>query len=406
GDSSSVEIHVKPSDFTSQRPNLNDFKQILKQQFEALKDVRPGNIEFFSDKDRTQTRFGGVLLADLVTTDSCPLIVRYPLSTSSIIVTYKSANSKVKKKLPHSSGSWDLLRKDVIRNFSKLSKFENAKVDDLYFEISEGNEENLEDEFQFNELVDRIEEKEKRRVLPDLKVQIKDKKPYNEWDIRDVFTNVLHRDYNGSLGQVFNLDELPNYNSITVEEMKFFVEEIKKTMKVFKNNINVNEATVQEYISIFMKTAVDHIQTFTNNSAQLYVEANLYGSKGYGPVDYLVKLDDFAVLVNEAKSEDLTKGIAQNIMQLHSASESLLGKRKLEQTEFESSQQQLFGIVTTGVSWYFIRWTGSPENPKVEISRQHNCGFEGEMQSEKNVVSYIVRILENQDDMLKNNSKR
>ncbi|CAG8746820.1 1160_t:CDS:2, partial [Racocetra persica] len=355
GKPSSVEIHIKPSNFILQSPNLNNFKKILKQEFEAFKDVRLENIEFFSDKDRTQTRFGGVLLADLVTTDSCPLIVRYLLSTSS----------------------------NVIRNFSKLSKFENAKVDDLYFEISEGNEENLENKFQFNELIDQIEEKEKRRVLPDLKVQIKNKKPYNEWDIRDVFTNILHQDYNGSLGQAFNLDELPNYNSITVEEMKFFVEKIKK----------------------MMKTAVNHIQMFTNNLAQLYVEANLYGSKRYGPVDYLVKLDDFAVLVNEAKSEDLTKRIAQNIMQLHSASESLLGKRKLEQTEFESSQQQLFGIVTTGVSWYFIHWTGSPENPKVEISRQHNCGFEEEMQSEKNVVFYIVCILENQDDMLKNNPK-
>ncbi|CAG8806145.1 36752_t:CDS:2, partial [Gigaspora margarita] len=350
GKPSSVEIHVKPSDFISQSPNLNDFKQILNQKFKTLKDVEPENIEFLSDKDRTQTRFGDELLADLVTIASCPLIVRYPLSTSS----------------------------NVIRNFSKLSKFENAKVDDLYFEISEGNEENLEDEFQFNELVDRIEEKEKRRVLPDLKVQIK-----------DVFTNVLHQDFNGSFDKAFNLDKLPSYNSITEEEIKFFVEEIKKTLKAFKNNINVNEATVREYISIFMKTAINHIQAFTNNSAQLYVEANLYGSK-----------------VNEAKLEDLTKGIAQNIMQLHSASESLLGKRKLEQTEFESSQQQLFGIVTTGVSWYFIRWTGSPENPKVEISRQYNCDFEGEMQSEKNVVSYIVRILENQDDMLKNNSKR
>ncbi|CAG8772688.1 14218_t:CDS:2, partial [Racocetra fulgida] len=372
GTPSSVEIHVKPS----------DFKQILKQEFEALKDVRPEKIEFFSDKDRTQALFG---------------------------------NSKVKYQLPHSSGSWDLLRKDVIINFSKLSKFENAKVGDLYFEISEGNhEENLDikNEFQFNEL---------NGVNILIQTQLIDKKPYNKWDIRDVFTNVLHRDYNGSLGQAFNLDELPNYNSVTVEEMKFFVEEIKKMMKVFKNNINVNDATVREYISVFMKTAVDHIQAYTNNSAQLYVEANLYGFKGYGPVDYLVKLDDFAVLVNEAKLEDLTKGIAQNIMQLHSASEvippflysfvvlrvgltidayfqSLLGKRKLEQTEFESSQQQLFGIVTTGVSWYFICWTGSPEKPKVEISCQYNCDFEGEMQSEKNVVSYIVHILENQDD--------
>ncbi|CAG8676196.1 8017_t:CDS:2, partial [Cetraspora pellucida] len=37
-----------------------------------LKDVKRENIEFFSDKDRTQTLFGNVLLADLDTTASCP----------------------------------------------------------------------------------------------------------------------------------------------------------------------------------------------------------------------------------------------------------------------------------------------------------------------------------------------
>ncbi|CAG8673971.1 120_t:CDS:2 [Dentiscutata erythropus] len=390
---SSAKINVKPSDFISQCPDLNNFKQILNQEYETLKDVEPDNIDFFSDKDRTQTLLGGVLLADLVTTASCPLIVRYPLSTSSIIVTYKSENSEVKCQLPHSSGSWDLLRKDVIKNFSKLSHFENTKVDDLYFEISDEENFYIENEFQFNMLVKRIEEKKKIRVLPDLKVQIKDKRPYNEWDIEDVFKNVLHQYYDGSLDYAFNLDKLPSYNSITEEEMKFFVENIKKTGKVFKYNINVNEATAREYISIFMKTAVKHIQEFTNNSAQLYVKADLYGSKGYGPVDYLVKLDDFAVLVNGI-GWDFTNGIAQNIMQLHSASE-----------KFESSQQ-LFGIVTNGITWYFIRWTGSPEKPKAEISHQYNCVFEGEMQSAKNIVSYIVRILENQDDMLRNNLKR
>ncbi|CAG8610236.1 940_t:CDS:2, partial [Dentiscutata heterogama] len=135
-------------------------------------------------------------------------------------------------------------------------------------------------------------------------------------------------------------------------------------MRVFKNNINVNEVTVQEYISIFIKTAVDYIQAFINNSVQLYVEANLYRFKGYSPVDYLKKNEDFAVLVNEVKLKDLTKEIAQNIIQLHSALE-----------------------------------TGSPKNPKVEISRQYNCNFEEEMQSEKNIISCIIRILESQDNM-------
>jgi hypothetical protein len=52
-----------------------------------------------------------------------------------------------------------------------------------------------------------------------------------------------------------------------------------------------------------MKTAVQHIQTHMNYSAQLSVKDNLNGTRGYGPVDYLVKLNDIAALVNKAKSK-------------------------------------------------------------------------------------------------------
>ncbi|CAG8689723.1 7912_t:CDS:1, partial [Dentiscutata heterogama] len=80
---SSIKINIKPSNFILQYSGLNDFKKILKQEFETLKNIRLENIKFFSDKDQTQTHFGVVLLADLVTTDSCLFIIRYPLSMSS-----------------------------------------------------------------------------------------------------------------------------------------------------------------------------------------------------------------------------------------------------------------------------------------------------------------------------------
>jgi hypothetical protein len=82
-----------------------------------------------------------------------------------------------------------------------------------------------------------------------------------------------------------------------------------------------------------------------------------------------------------------------------------LGKRKLDQMDFDSSLA-IFGIVTTGSSWHFIHWTGSVENPKVEVSKQYLCDFTGDMQSAKDVVSYIVHILQTKDNELKNTSKR
>lgn len=68
----------------------------------------------------------------------------------------------------------------------------------------------------------------------------------------------------------------------------------------------------------------------------------------------------------------------------------------------------VYGIVTTATSWFFIRWTGSLENPVVEISQELTCGFEGEMQNAKNVLAHIVKVLQVQDNAMKDDreSKR
>ncbi|CAI2179805.1 18157_t:CDS:2 [Funneliformis geosporum] len=122
-------------------------------------------------------------------------------------------------------------------------------------------------------------------------------------------------------------------------------------LKTFKNNIIVNEQTVKEYVAIFMKTVVDHIQMYANASAQLCVEAILNGLFSAGGPSIRCTISEFVRI---------------------------------------RSQPALFGIVTTGSCWFFIRWTGTPEKPKVESSRQYNCNFENEMQKEKNVASHIV----------------
>ena len=68
--------------------------------------------------------------------------------------------------------------------------------------------------------------------------------------------------------------------------------------------------------------------------------------------------------------------------------------------------ESLFGIVTTGICWVFIHWTGSPEKPNIEFSRQYHCDFEGDLQSEKDVVSHIAHILKISVPELRNKSKR
>lgn len=71
--------------------------------------------------------------------------------------------------MPHSSGSFNLLREDVIKNFKMLSKFEEAQAHELYFEIDEGMMK-IKNKFQFNSLVKRTEGKNGMRFLPEFKV--------------------------------------------------------------------------------------------------------------------------------------------------------------------------------------------------------------------------------------------
>lgn len=55
----------------------------------------------------------------------------------------------------------------------------------------------------------------------------------------------------------------------------------------------------------------------------------------------------------------------------------------------------LYGIVTNALQWIFLRWTGSPDNPKVEISGFHSFDIDNEV-TMKQITNYIVSILQTQ----------
>ncbi|CAG8593977.1 3046_t:CDS:2 [Paraglomus brasilianum] len=73
---------------------------------------------------------------------------------------------------------------------------------------------------------------------------------------------------------------------------------------------------------------------------------------------------------------EMEKGVAKNLIQIYSAVEEIqrLGKRKLGETDFENSPV-IFGIVTTGILWRFIRVTGPLGSQKVEITAEYNSGL-------------------------------
>ena len=300
-----------------------------------------------------------------------------------VIFNYLRCSGKCK--IPHTSGSLSLLREEVVKRFKEI------QTEEFYFFNDETKEE-IRNEHSFNILASQTELNGNNYNLK-LKVKFKGKKSYSDWELKDVFKEILQQDYK-SLGDMprFNLNDLLLLeHPFTENELKFFIDQLQTTLNAFKKEVSINEEMAHEYISAFMKTAVCHIQDHINESAQLSMETDLEGSCGYGPVDYMVAIVKILVLLCEAKVENMNKGTAQVLVQMHSAIEQQLGKRKHSQME-----QAMFGIVTTGKLWRFVRWTGSLEEPTVHISEEYTCNFKGNMEREKEVLRYIAQILQAQ----------
>ncbi|CAG8796811.1 16622_t:CDS:2, partial [Gigaspora margarita] len=344
GEPSSMKLKANVSQVT----DLDDFRDILRSKFEELKDIKNQRIIFLDYNNVPLSP--DTCLQNLVdnTTAKTPLLVRYPLS---------NANSKCK--IPHTSGSLSLLREEVVKRFKEL------QTEEFYF-FNEETKDEIRNEYSFNILVSQIEPNGNNYNLK-LKVKV-------EGDIPR-----------------FNVDDLPPLKQpFSENELKIFIEELRTTFNAFHKEFGTNEPTACVYINAFMKVAVCYIQDHINKSAKLSVEIPLDGSRGYGPVDYIVEIVRILVLLYEAKSEDMNKGTAQVLVQMHSAMERQLRKYKFQM------EPTIFGIVTTGKLWRFVRWTGSLESPTVHITEEFTCNFIDNMEFEKKVLRYIAQILQAQ----------
>jgi len=102
----------------------------------------------------------------------------------------------------------------------------------------------------------------------------------------------------------------------------FFKKNLEMIATAFRHEITFNEATTRNYINPFMVEAVSAVREH-HNFMHLVAKEQFDGSKGYGQLDYAILCNELVVIVTEAKTIEMQKGIAQNLAQLHSAVEVL-----------------------------------------------------------------------------------
>ncbi|CAB4442668.1 unnamed protein product [Rhizophagus irregularis] len=230
-----------------------------------------------------------------------------------------------------------------------------------------------------------------------LHVWLVGKKPYAEWTPKDVLNEILHDQYS-AIEAIPELDIDATFGTDTVlngQELKRFIDNLERIASAFHYEVSSNEATTRNYINPFMVDAVAKVRS-KYPSTRLVVEEDFDGSRGYGRLDYVIYCRDLAILISEAKMIEIQKGIAQILVQLHTAAE----KRKRKLDESITNSPIICGIVSTEIGWRFILWSGLPENPTIKISKLYVCAFGGDMRQAKEVISIIVRILQSQASVL------
>ncbi|KAF0439683.1 hypothetical protein F8M41_004128 [Gigaspora margarita] len=331
---SAVEVDVDQKNYMTHGFNLDCLKTILCERFKVLKNVEPEDIEFFTFNDRINPIPPDITLNSLSvsTTATAPLVVRYLFSTSTIIVHCNLLTLWFKSGFPHTSGIWYL-----IRNAAK-SKFQILRLDTVQYSFIH-NENNskllIETEFQFNEIIADVQPNEKGKREVSISIQV--------------------------------TDNLPRSNlPIPEETIVQLIAELKKRKSAF---------------------AVTHVQDETKKLL-LKAEEWIDGTKAYGPIEYLISIEEVLVLVQEVKKDDFEKGTAQNISR----------KRRIEiNPRDEEVPVVMYGIVTNALQWYFLRWAGSSDNPTVELSGPHICEFDSNtMEQVKIILSCITSILQYQ----------
>ena len=83
------------------------------------------------------------------------------------------------------------------------------------------------------------------------------------------------------------------------------------------------------------------------------------------------------------------------------ATQQSLGKRKRgEDVRKDGGLHEVYGIVTTGEIWRFLRLAGCLTKPEIGLSQEFICDFD-EVGNAKSILRLITCLLKSQADILK-----
>jgi hypothetical protein len=178
---------------------LSDLAPYLISKRNELASKCPDDLEFFNYDNRTKSLPRGTMLKTVEqdTSDTKPLVVRYPLSDNTsrsfflahivyaravrlshflflppvyiVVVNLRFLGSPAKLRLPYTTGVWFMLLTETKEKYERLQEDEN----EFYFVDQETKKETVDNEFMFNDLLKDTSPNCENKIVINLLVRIK-----------------------------------------------------------------------------------------------------------------------------------------------------------------------------------------------------------------------------------------
>jgi len=150
------------------------------------------------------------------------------------------------------------------------------------------------------------------------------------------------------------------------EELEQCITEIKRRMHLIGSTTSSNEAVRCEYISVILYASIFIARRITEKRITIDPQLEVVGEEATGRVDYAIKkiidvVNEELIAITEGKQKDLVAGFVQNVMQLESSHHTNTRKRKAS-VAFDDEFDYLYGIVTTGMIFFFLALCGFPSH--------------------------------------------
>ena len=171
--------------------------------------------------------------------------------------------------------------------------------------------------------------------------------PFTKWT-PELFLEKFAFEYRPILMNLFEPESL----NISQKVVDFISEGVASVIQAQSEIDLMNETSREDIIQTILSGLIAHLnKQFGHKILTLKREESFLGNFSVGRVEFMIKSHQIILMIVEAKRQDMSFGLLQNIMEIHQAGQ-LNGPDKI-----------VYGVISTAEEWVFTKYINkTPQN--------------------------------------------